>query len=47
MMYNNWLAEVDGITVVEVASVDEAVKAVPTINPETSKPYPTVYSVRA
>jgi hypothetical protein len=45
MMNSGWLAEVDGITVVEVASVDEAVKAVPTINPTTSKPYPTVYSV--
>ncbi|HEY5236046.1 MAG TPA: hypothetical protein VIJ14_07705, partial [Rhabdochlamydiaceae bacterium] len=41
---------VDGepkVTVIEVASVEEAVKAVAVINPATSKPYHMVYSVRA
>jgi hypothetical protein len=47
MVKNGWHPhEVDGVNIIEVASVDEAIKAVPEINPETSKPYPTVYSVK-
>jgi hypothetical protein len=36
----------DELNIIEVASVEEAVQADLPVNPETSKPVPTVYSVR-
>jgi hypothetical protein len=36
----------DELNIIEVASVQDAVQANLPVNPETFKPYPTVYSVR-
>jgi hypothetical protein len=47
MVKSGWHAhELEGLNIIEVASVEEAVQANLPINPETFKPYPTVYSVK-
>jgi len=46
MKNNGWLADADGITVVKVDTVREAITADLTVNTSTYKPYPTVYNVR-
>jgi hypothetical protein len=47
MINNGWLANMHRITVVEVDSVKDAIKFPIIINTKTTKPIPTVYSVKA